>query len=89
MLKGGGKMLKGMGVHPWVIRRCPALASRRPPASLSYAVVASSSRGFVPRRRRCASSRGFIVACWRIVVPRPCRAVDLCCRLVPSLSRCQ
>ena len=27
------------------------------------------------RRRRCASSRGFAVACWRVVVPRSCRVV--------------
>ena len=52
MLKGRGgdvegRMLKGMGVlmgrgmeKEW-FRRCPVLASRRPPASLSYAVVAS------------------------------------------------
>ena len=42
-----------------------------PPVSLSYAVVASSSRGFIPCRRRCASSRGFVVACWHIVVLHP------------------
>ena len=88
MLKRMG-VLMGRGMEKEWFRRCPALASHHPPTSLSYAVVASSSRGFIPRCHRCALSCGFIVACWRVVVPRPCRAVDLCCRLVPSLSGCQ
>ena len=27
------------------------------------------------RRRHCALSRGFVVVCWRVVVPRSCRVV--------------
>ena len=56
---------------------------------VAWLCSALSLRGFVPRRRRCASLRGFVIARWRVVVLRPCRAVDLSCRLVPLLSGCQ
>ena len=69
----------------WSRRRCVALFR----VVVAWLRSASSSRGFVPRRRRCASSRGFVIARWRVVVLRPCRAVDLSCRLVPLLSGCQ
>ena len=69
----------------WSCRRCVA----------SFCVVvawfrsASSLHGFIPCRCRCVSSRGFVIARWHVVVLRPCRAVDLSCRLVPLLSGCQ
>ena len=68
-------VLMGRGMEKGVVSLSPTCGRSVVVLCWHRVVVPRRCRLVLSRRRRCASLRGFTVACWRVVVLHSCRVV--------------